>query len=103
VELQMNWQEEHRIRIAAFPDDVRKAHEHCSNHRDELIAGAKCGCFYCCAIFDVSEIADWVDEDDRGIGQTALCPRCGIDSVIGEKSGYDVSINFLERMRALWF
>ena len=39
----------------------------------------------------------------RPQGSTALCPRCGIDAVIGSESGYPVTKRFLERMQAQWF
>ena len=57
-----------------------------------------CGCFYCMAAFPPSEIADWIDE-----GKTALCPKCGIDAVIGSASGFPVERGFLRRMRRYWF
>lgn len=82
---------------------VVEAHAHSSNHRAEILASTLCGCFYCCAMFPPGEIADWVDEDSQGEGQTALCPRCGIDSVIGDKSGCEISECFLAGMRAYWF
>jgi hypothetical protein len=45
-----------------------------------------------------------VDEDENGIGQTALCPKCGIDSVLGSNSGYPVTeIGFLKEMKSYWF
>jgi hypothetical protein len=31
-------------------------------------------------------------------GDTALCPKCGIDSVIGSESGYSVTEEFLRTM-----
>jgi hypothetical protein len=37
---------------------------------------------------------------EQGVGQTALCPRCGIDAVIGSASGYPITQDFLQRMRA---
>jgi hypothetical protein len=37
------------------------------------------------------------------MGQTAICPRCGIDSVIGDESGYPVTREFLAAMKAHWF
>jgi hypothetical protein len=49
------------------------------------------------------EIFEWTDEDKDRQGQTAICPRCGIDAVIGDKSGFDVSHNFLGRMNEYWF
>ncbi len=63
--------------------DVRKAYKFSSNHREQLLQGKKCGCFYCLSIFDPDLIKNWV-EDPLG---TAICPFCGIDSIIGESSG----------------
>jgi hypothetical protein len=82
--------------------DIIRAHRHSSRHREEVLASEQCGCFYCCTIFRPSEIEDWTDEWE-GVGQTALCPRCGIDSVIGSESGYPVTPEFLAAMKAHWF
>ena len=83
------------------PDYIR-AHRHSSRHREEVLASELCGCFYCEAQFSPREIAQWTDEWE-GVGQTALCPRCGIDSVIGSESGYPVSSEFLAQMKSQWF
>lgn len=83
------------------PDYV-SAHRHSSRHRDEVLASQTCGCFYCCSIFRPSEIREWIDEWE-GVGQTALCPKSGIDSVVGSESGYPVTVEFLEAMRVHWF
>lgn len=99
----MPWQEDHRRRVAALPQDVREAHRHSIRHRDEVTASDRCGCFYCCTRFSPSEISEWVDRDADGVGQTALCPNCGIDSVIGDKSGFTPSEELLTSMRAHWF
>jgi hypothetical protein len=83
------------------PDHIR-AHRHCSRHREELLASARCGCFYCEAVFRPAEINEWVDEWG-GVGQTAMCPHCGIDSVIGSESGYPITTEFLATMKTHWF
>ncbi len=60
-------------------------------------------------IFEPSEITDWVNEssekqtDINDIGQTALCPHCGIDSVIGSSSGFPMTVEFLKEMNVYWF
>lgn len=82
--------------------DVIRAHRHSSRHRAEVLASAQCGCFYCRAIFKPAEINEWVDEWE-GIGQTALCPKCGIDSVIRSESGYPLTAEFLTAMNKHWF
>ena len=84
-----------------MPAEIRDAHKHSSNHRQELERSSEAGCFYCCSIFDPALITEWID--GRGPRQTALCPRCGIDSVIGDRSGFPVSKEFLSLMRAHWF
>ena len=82
--------------------DYFRAHEHSSNHREELSRSALCGCFYCLETFGPGEIAEWTDERD-GVGTCALCPRCGIDAVIGSASGFPVNAEFLRQMHERWF
>jgi hypothetical protein len=98
----MNWEADHRNRVAAFPADLQKAHDHSSGHRAEIADSTTCGCFYCCSVFPAVRIQEWVDKID-GVGQTALCPMCGIDSVIGDSSSFPISVESLKRMRAHWF
>ena len=88
--------------ISGKPNHI-SAHPHSSSHRNELLASDVCGCFYCLEIYSPAEITEWVDEDDEGIGRTALCAKCGIDSVIGSSSGYPMTNEFLKQMQDYWF
>ena len=76
-----------------------EAHKHSMNHRNEIHASEICGCFYCLAIFTPGEIEEWIDFDENGVGQTAVCPECSVDAVIGSKSGFPITEEFLEEMR----
>jgi len=79
---------------------LKEAHKHSIRHRDEIAASERCGCFYCLAVFEPSAITRWVDEH----GVTALCPKCGIDSVIGTASGFpSANLEFLTAMKGHWF
>ena len=96
----------HDRRVANFPQDVRDAHDHCSFHRAEILASESCGCFHCGAIFPPTQIIDWVDwigDEGSDKGQTALCPQCAIDSVIGDRSGFPITGEFLAKMKSYWF
>jgi hypothetical protein len=73
-----------------------RAHCHSLRNRTELEPSSLCGCFYCYAN-SPAEIEGWIHEDD-----TALCPKCGIDSVIGASSGFPLISEFLHRMDAHW-
>ena len=77
---------------------LEAAHKHCIYNRAELECSSICGCFYCFATFAPSEIEEWIDE-----GQTALCPKCPVDAVIGSASGYPVTREFLTLMHDKWF
>lgn len=88
---------------ATIPEPYRQAHKHSFHNRSEILASKLCGCFYCGATFAPEEIQEWLDEDESDVGQTAVCPRCGIDSVLGDASGYELSEEFLDRMREHWF
>lgn len=67
------------------------------------MASDRCGCFYCRSTFLPGDILDWVEMDADGNGKTALCPRCGIDAVIGSASGVSLDPDFLARMHEFWF
>lgn len=88
----------------SYRDKIVKAHEHCSNNKTEIKRSKKCGCFYCCDIFDASEVKQFIEADNKcdKLG-TAVCPKCGIDSVIGDASGYSVNQQFMQDMHRHWF
>ncbi len=81
--------------------DLKKAHGFCTGNADSLENDKVCGCFYCLKIFSPAEIVDWIKE--RNGGNTARCPYCGVDSVIGESSGFPINGEFLSQMRKYRF
>lgn len=52
-------------------------------NRKKLLLCQQAVCVYCERTFEPSEIKDWVDLNQSNIGQTALCPHCDVDGVIG--------------------
>ena len=69
------------------------------NHRRLIGKGVVCGCFSCGARFDGGEIEAWTGKP----GEAALCPRCGIDSVLPEAGALEVTSGLLRKMRGYWF
>jgi hypothetical protein len=80
---------------------VEAAHQACSRHREQIEKSKLCACFYCRKTFSPTQIDEWIDEPNGG--QTALCPFCGIDSVLGDASGYKFTHEFLAAMQKRWF
>ena len=84
--------------MSDYPETVaeacEQAHELSSYHREALEAAGEARCFYCFASILFSDIRHWVDA-----GQTAICPKCGIDALLpGTHSNA-----FLTVMYHYWF
>lgn len=56
------------------------------------------GCYSCCKIFPTNEIKHYTDD-----GQTALCPYCNVDAVVGDSSGYTLTEDNLQIAKKYWF
>lgn len=79
-------------------NELRNAHICSSYNKRQLTDSEMCGCFYCLEIFDPKLIVEWCDDD-----QTAICPYCGVDSIIYDSKAYPLSKDFLEHMKNYWF
>lgn len=78
--------------------DFRNVHRHASFNRDEIERSSWCGCFYCKEKYPVADVEDYIDD-----GQTALCPHCGIDAVIGDASGVALTPQLFSGMYQKYF
>lgn len=77
---------------------IIQAHKHSFKNRKEIEQSTICGCFHCRRTFSPDKINEWTDKQE-----TALCPHCGIDSVIGDATGYPLTKEFLKEMDLYWF
>jgi len=73
-------------------------YEHSMGNRAEVEASALCGCFFCKAIFAAAEVTEYYEEEE-----TALCPQCGFDAVIGSAAGAEITSELLGKMQKLYF
>jgi len=80
----------------ATQPDLKAAHNHCRNHRDEVQSSDTCGCFRCLTVFPPRLIKEWVED-----GTTALCPTCGADAVLGS-ANFLITRQFLRQMQQRW-
>ena len=88
--------------------DLDSIHRYCSRNRERLESSAQCGCFYCLAIFAPVEIKNWIDgprdEKDEQREVTALCPHCGIDTVLPDNiPDVPLKAELLKAMKQYWF
>lgn len=69
-------------------------------NRELLKQSNCCGCYYCQNIFNPDRIYMWYN--DRV--QTAICPYCKKDKVIGDYGlNHEISVNFLIEIKAYFY
>ena len=74
-----------------------KQHNKSRRNRSSLAASAICACFYCFKEYPFAQITEWTDG-----GETAICPRCGVDAVLGfAVPAADQAL--LRKMHGRWF
>lgn len=68
-------------------------------NRQEVENSTLAGCFYCCATFDPKEVKEYTDND-----KTCICPKCGIDAVVGNMGIPDeINEEKLRKAQFYWF
>lgn len=87
--------------ISKIPKKYREAHDATFANWLMLKRSKMCGCIFCCRTYPASDVVDWCNEQDEN--RTALCPCCGIDSVIPDASGWSLDEEFLKEMKHWWF
>lgn len=91
-------------------NELLAAYRYTTNNWAQIGASRVCGCCNCVAMFKPDDIVGWtgltVDnmDDPAAIGQqTAMCPHCGSEAVLGDGCGFPINANFLARMNEAWF
>jgi hypothetical protein len=79
-----------------------RAHLASRANRKAIMKSEACGCFHCGVRFKPKAIREW-RRDLALADDTAVCPGCGIDSVIGSAAGFPITKDFLQRMHDYWF
>jgi hypothetical protein len=75
--------------------ELKELHKQAFNNSKALEKVMQAGCFYCCQVIDTRAIREWVDRNNS----TALCPHCGIDSLLPGC----IDTNLLVQMYNRWF
>lgn len=73
---------------------------HATNNEIEIVKSKKCGCYFCQSTFSARRVKDWLS-DSRGV--SALCPECGMDTVLGDASGLEINERLLQEMGEHYF
>lgn len=74
--------------------DIEHAPSQARHNSVEIANATICGCYQCKSIFSAGAVKTFIDDK-----RTALCPRCGIDSVLPNITDTDDLVKLHQR----WF
>lgn len=75
-------------------------HSHTFRNKGEIDQSMYCHCMSCCKSFPSPIVMDFIKDGEE---ETALCPYCGIDAVIGDSSGLEINPEILSALNKRWF
>lgn len=93
---------EHPIIIKEKNEKLRRLHKYCTFNKELIKKSKKCYCFYCKSTIDVEDMLKPTVQYIDG-GKTALCPKCGIDSIIPDATGEEITDKVIDEMYEYWF
>ena len=77
---------------------IKSIYSHTLRNRQEVLASVNCGCIACLCLFPASDVVAWADK-----GETAICPFCGIDAVLGDATGWGITPELLAELNEVYF
>lgn len=81
-------------------DPYKEYRLHSVDNEIEIVKSQRCGCYFCHSIFSARSVKDWLS-DERGV--SAICPECGMDTVLGDASGIQIDKQLLKNMSKQYF
>ncbi|MEQ9288684.1 MAG: cytoplasmic protein [Cyclobacteriaceae bacterium] len=77
---------------------IHKAIDYATSNEEDLKNSELAACYYCKSIFKASEVKEFLETE-----RTALCPKCGIDSVLPSNSPIELTTENLVELNKHWF
>ena len=75
-------------------------HSHTIRNRREIYQSQYCHCISCIRSYPSPIVMNFIKD---GEGETAFCPYCGIDAVIGDGCGLEIDQQILTTLNKRWF
>lgn len=79
---------------------LKRAHKASFKNKESVLRSKLCGCFSCLKTFAPDEVAFRKEMVGH---ETAWCPYCDIDAVLGDATGFPITSEFFDEMKKEWF
>jgi hypothetical protein len=86
--------------------DLEKVYKACSENENAIKHSKECGCFHCITFFAPDKITQWRNgqpEDASEPVLTAICPNCGMESVLPDSLYFNLDQKLLKEMHQKFF
>jgi hypothetical protein len=77
---------------------LESIHRFSHRHRPLVEQSKSAGCFHCGATFAPADVTTWIDD-----GETACCPKCGLDAVLPSAAPVFIDTHLLAALQKYWF
>jgi len=91
---------------------LKDVHSHSIDNAKEILESEYYGCFSCVEVHTVDEgmkaqaeysLLHPVTNPSGLIESTVFCPKCMIDSIIGDATGYKITHELMSELEKHWF
>lgn len=82
-------------------DPLEQLYQRSKNNDGEILNSDVCSCFFCRQTYSARDVCDWVSDDEGNMN--AICPVCGMDSVIGDRKEGRLDHDTLKALNLRYF
>ncbi len=79
-----------------FPEILK----HTKDNEIDILRSKKCSCLFCRQSYDARKVSEWNNEEKR---ISAICPECGMDTVVGDASGFNLDHDTLKAINQAYY
>lgn len=73
---------------------------HTKGNESDILHSNRCACLFCRQRYDARKVSDWSNEGNK---ISAVCPECGMPTVVGDASGYTFDHDELKELNERLF
>jgi hypothetical protein len=81
--------------------EIDEPHKYTFKNKDQVQKSNMCCCACCVNKYSAKYVVEYIEEANGD--KTAICPKCGVDAVIGDAALSNITDTMLQDMHNKWF